>query len=177
MTRAALLALWCLTTAAAPLSDGIKVTPVVASDSRLLVSFSAAGAFDDAARTVLRSGLQLTYTYAIELRRPSVWVDPTVLAVTVAATVKFDPLTRTYQVSRLRDGRVERSEKLEHESQVRAWLTEFDGVRLDPPAPLAVNGDYYVRVRLRADPKGSFSLWPWRGDDADGRAEFVYIIR
>jgi hypothetical protein len=175
MRRAGALVVLSLAASAAAIAPGIKVTPAVATDGRLLVSFTAAGAFDDAAKTVVRSGLQLTYTYTVELRRPSLWVDPTLATITVAATVQHDPLTRTYQVSRLRDGQVERSEKLEQEAQLRAWLTEFQNVRLDPSSPLVLNEDYYVRVRLRATPKPSLSLWPWRGDDASGRADFAYI--
>jgi Domain of unknown function (DUF4390) len=156
-------------------SGEVKVTPVVASDGRLLVSFAAPAAFTEDARTVIKSGLTLTFTYVVELRRPAMWFDGTLGQITVAAQAKLDNLTRDYQVSKLRQGQVVKSDKVDQESQVREWLTQFDSVLLEPSTPLVVNGDYYVRVRLRAEPRSSFSLWPFRGDDATGRADFTFI--
>ena len=95
--------------------------------------------------------------------------------VTVAATAKFDPLGRSYQVSKFRQGQAVRSDKVEQESQVREWLTQFDSVLVEPADPLELNTDYYVRVRLRVEPRTSFSFWPWRGDDASGRQSFTFI--
>jgi hypothetical protein len=182
MIRAGLALAWGTAVALAAggvvssLSPGaLKVTPVVATDGRLLVSFSAAASFTEDAKTILRSGLQVMFTYTVDVRRPSIWFDPTLAEVTVAASAKFDALKRTYQVSKYREGEVIKSEGLDQESQVRAWLTEFDSLLLEPSSPLVLNAEYYVRVRLRADPKGSFSLWPWRGDDATGRADFTFI--
>ena len=167
----AMLLASCLTLFA----NGVKVTPVVASDGRLLISFSSPWTFNEDARTIVKSGLVLRLTYTIELRRPSLWLDPILAAIAVAADAKFDPLKRTYQVSRFREGQVVSSDKVEQESQVREWLTQFDNVLLEPSSPLVVNDDYYVRVRLRVEPRGSFSVWPFRGDDASGRAEFTFI--
>lgn len=161
--------------AAADVAVDLKVSPVVASDGRLLVSVALLTPLSDDAKTVLKSGLTLEYTYTIELRRPSVWFDPTLGMVTVAATAKFDPLARTYQVSRFRQGQAVKSDKVEQESQVREWLTQFDNVHVEPASPLELNTDYYVRVRLRVDPKSSFSIWPWRVDDASGRQSFTFI--
>jgi len=48
-------------------------------------------------------------------------------------------------------------------------------VLVEPAAPLELNTDYYVRVRLRVEPRTSFSFWPWRGDDASGRQSFTFI--
>ena len=153
----------------------LKVSPVVASDGRILVSFALLTPLTDDVKTVLKSGLTLEFTYTVELRRPSVWLDPTLGLVTVGATAKFDPLARSYQVSKFRQGQAVRSDKVEQESHVREWLTQFDSVLVEPVTPLEVNTDYYVRVRLRIDPKGSFSFWPWRGDDASGRQSFPFI--
>ena len=160
---------------AADLTVDLKVSPVVVSDGRLLVSFAQTEPLTDDAKAVLKSGLTLEYTYIVELRRPSVWFDPTLGMITVAATAKFDPLGRSYQVSKFRQGQAVRSDKVEQESQVREWLTQFDSVLVEPADPLELNTDYYVRVRLRVEPRTSFSFWPWRGDDASGRQSFTFI--
>jgi hypothetical protein len=161
-------------TAIAP-GPELKVSPVVASDGRLLVSFAWLSPLSDDWKTVLKSGLTLEFTYTIEVRRSSLWFDPTLGTLTVGATAKFDPLARAYQVSRFRQGQAVKSDKVEQESQVREWLTQFDNVLVEPAVPLELNTDYYMRVRLRVDPKGSFSFWPWRVDDASGRQSFTFI--
>jgi hypothetical protein len=153
----------------------IRVTPLVA-EGRVFASFSAAGALTDDARAVIQSGLQLTFTFDLALRRPStVWWDRTLAAVTVASSVKFDNLTGVYHVSKLEDRRVVWSERTTDDEQVRAWMTTFERVPLQPGEPLEPNADYYVRVRLHASPKRTFSLWPWGRDDGSGRADFTFI--
>ena len=38
-----------------------------------------------------------------------------------------------------------------------------------------LDAEYYVEVSLRASPKRTFSLWPWAGEEAFGRADFTFI--
>jgi hypothetical protein len=153
----------------------LKVTPVV-SDGKVFASIAAPGAFGDDAREMARSGLLVTYSYFIELRRPSTfWLDHTVAESTAAATVKFDSLSSVFQVSKLRDGKVVWSERTDKDSDVQAWMTSFDQVPLDPTEALEANADYYVRVRLRMSPHRTFSMFPWGHDDGTGRAEFTFI--
>jgi hypothetical protein len=94
---------------------------------------------------------------------------------TVAAQVKYDTLTRFYQVTKQTGSTVVWSERTSEDAQVRTWMTTFERVPLDVSEPLEPNADYYVRVRLHATPKRVFSLWPWGRDDASGRADFTFI--
>jgi hypothetical protein len=156
-------------------SADIRVTPLVA-DGQVFASFAAPSAVTEDARAVMRSGLQLTFTFAVELRRPAtVWWDATLAEVIVASSVKYDNLTGVYQISKLQGGRVVWSERTKDEAQLRTWMTTFERVPVQPAAPLEPNGDYYVRVRLHASPKRTFSLWPWGRDDGSGRADFTFI--
>ena len=153
----------------------IRVTPLVA-DGQVFTSFAAPAAMTEDARAVLRSGLPLTFTFAVALRRPAtVWWDATLAEVIVASSVKYDNLTSVYQVSKLQDGRVVWSERTKDEAQVRTWMTTFERVSMQPAVPLEPNADYYVRVRLHASPKRTFSLWPWGRADGSGRADFTFI--
>ena len=54
-------------------------------------------------------------------------------------------------------------------------MTTFEKVALVSPVPLEPNAEYYVQVRMHATPKRTFSLWPWSGDTASGRADFTFI--
>lgn len=154
----------------------IRVTPIIA-DGRVAASFTAAPGFGDDARAVVQSGLLLTMTFTVDLKRPSgFWWDRTVGSATVAASVKFDTLTGVYQVSKSLDGQVTWSERTDDLGHVRNWMTEFDRVPLAAGDRLEANADYYVQVRMRASPRRTFSLWPFFGaDDSTGRADFTYL--
>jgi hypothetical protein len=153
----------------------VKVTPVV-SDGKVFASFSAASAFNDGARELMKSGLLLTFTYIVELRRPStIWFDPMLGRTTVASSVKFDSLTGLHQVSKLQEGRVIWSQQTDKESDVRAWMTAFEKVALEVSEPLEPNAEYYVRVRLQRSPRSTILFWLWGRDDGSGRADFTFI--
>src|SRR2546425_9803003 len=82
----------------------ISVTPI-ARDGQVLVSFDLSDGFTADVRDAIQSGLPTTFSYEVELRRQtSTWFDRTVASVTVAATVRFDNLTRRYQMSHAIDG-------------------------------------------------------------------------
>jgi hypothetical protein len=172
------LLLLTFTIGSAAAGDDLKVTPVVA-DGRVLASFNAAQAWTPEAREVAQTGLALTFTFDVELRRPSaVWFDSTLAHVVVASSVRFDALTGSYHLSRFRDGRVVKSDSTRDERPAREWMTTFDQVALEPTQPLEPNVEYYVRVRLYASPKRTFSLWslwPWSRDSSSGRASFTFM--
>ena len=123
-----------------------------------------------------RSAQLLTFSYDIELRRPStIWFDSLAARTSISTSAKFDTLTGGYQVSRLRDGRVIRSERREQESEVRQWMTVVDQVQLEPESPLEPNAEYYIRVRMYMSPRRSVTVWPFGRNESSGRADFTYI--
>jgi hypothetical protein len=153
----------------------IKVTPVVTA-GQVLASFAAPDAFTDASRELVRSGVPLTFTFRVELRRPSaVWFDRTVASTRVVAKVKFDSLTAIFQVTKELDGHVTWSKSTQKEDEMRTWATAFESVPLKPDEALQPNADYYVRVQLDAHPPPTFSLWPFSRTDASGQARFTFI--
>jgi hypothetical protein len=158
-------------------AEPIQVTPVV-TDRKVTASFSAPASFGPDVQEMIQSGLLVTLTFTAELRRPStIWLDHSLSVVTVASSVKFDNLTGVYQVSKLERGKVVWSERTKDLAQVRSWMTTFDRVSLASDQPLEPNSEYYVRVRMQASPKRTFSFWfwPWSGDKASGRADFTFI--
>jgi hypothetical protein len=173
----ALSAAWLVATLAATASStgDIHVTPIVA-EGHVTVSFTAGASFGDDARAVIQSGLPMTMTFSIDLKRPSgFWWDRTVGSVTVAAAVKLDTLTGVYQVSKSQDGQVMWSQRTNDLDSVREWMTTFDRVPVSTGDRLEANADYYVQVRLRASPRRTLSLWPFGGDDGAGRADFTFL--
>jgi len=169
----------CWATAASVLlgaaDPAIRVVAVVTNGS-VTVSFTAAPVVDSDARAVVESGLLMTLTFTVDLRRPAhLWWDRTVASAAVASSVKFDNLTGVYKVSRMLDGHVTWSDRTSDFAEARRWLTTFDRIELSADSGLEPNGDYYVDVRMRASPRRTFSLWPWNPDDGAGRADFTFI--
>jgi hypothetical protein len=172
---AAVVGCWLAALAIVQAAGDIIVTPLV-TDGRVMASFAAGSTFDEDARELLKSGLPVTFAYAVELRNPSLlWFDGTLARVDVSASAKYDTLTDTYQVSKLRGEQVFWSESTRDQGQAGEWMTAFDRIPLEPSDALEPNRDYYVQVRLRRRPQRRFSFWPWGGDDATGRADFTYL--
>lgn len=176
--RAAFVLAACLVVVSHPLLAGggdIRVTPIV-TDGRVSATFSAPAVFSPELHAVVQSGLLVTFTFTVEMRRGSgLWLDHTVANATVAAAVKFDNLTGVYQVSKSQDGHVVWSDRTSEVASVRKWMTDFERVPLTATEPLESNVEYYLQVRMRASPKRTFSLWPFSADDGDGRASFTFI--
>ena len=151
----------------------LTVTPI-ARDGRVIVSFDLSDGYTPEVRDAIRSGLLTTFSYELDLRRDSALFDRTVASVTVAAVVRFDNLTRRYQMWRTVDGRVEEARPTEDQNAVRAWMTHFERVPLAATAALETNGEYYVRVRAHTRPHSAWLFWPWSGT-ALGQAKFTFI--
>jgi hypothetical protein len=151
----------------------LTVTPI-ARDGQVVVTFDLSDGFTDDVRDAIQSGLATTFSYEVDLRRGSAVFDRTVASVVIRAVVRFDNLTRRYQMSRTVDGRVEDARPTEDQNAVRAWMTHFDRIPLSPTAQLEPNGEYYVRVRARTRPHNAWFFWPW-GGTALGQATFTFI--
>src|SRR5262245_22544434 len=152
----------------------LSVRPI-ARDGQLFVSFDLTDAFSADVRDAIQSGLATTFSYDVELRRTTSLFDRTVVGLTVEASVRFDNLTRRYQMSRAIDGRVEDARPTEDQEAVRRWLTHFEQVPLSMTSSLEANGEYYVRVRARARPRNSWFFWPWDRSIVLGHAKFTFI--
>lgn len=153
----------------------VRVTPLIAG-GQVFASFTAPDTYSPDVREAVQSGLSTSLTYTVELRQSSlVWFDRTLASTTVAAAIKYDALTTSFQVTRMADGQVLSSDRTAKEDDVKKWATQFERVKLSSGDGLEANGEYYVRVRARATPHRSFVLWPWGRDDAAGRADFTFI--
>jgi hypothetical protein len=169
------VALWAATVVTLAAMTDVRVTPLV-TDGRVLASFIVEDAFSEDTEAVFASGLVLTFAFSVELKRPAtLWPDSTLSRAEVSSEGTFDTLTGTYHVSKRQDGQVVWSESTRESEQARVWMTEFQGIVLEPRDALEPNGDYYLRVGLFKRPRSRFSMWPWGRDDGSGRADFTFI--
>ena len=68
-------------------------------DGRVLVSFDLAGAYTEDIRSTIRSGLQTTFEYDVNLKRRALfWPDSVVASAILATVVRYDNLTEQYSV-------------------------------------------------------------------------------
>ena len=153
----------------------ITVAPQARGDS-ILVSFSTPRAVTPAIEQAIASGLPTTFTYDVELRRPSTfWFDKLVDSARIAVTVRFDPLTRRYHVTLLQDGRVAEERTTDHVEDVRRWVSVFERLPLFTTRELQEHTAYDVRVRGRTSPRHTWSFWPWARPSAHGSAGFTFV--
>lgn len=153
----------------------IRVTPL-ARDGQVLVSFTTDAAVNAEVEGAIRSGLPTTFTYDVELRRGSIfWFDKLMGSARIAVTVRYDNLTRRYQVSLMQDGRVAESRSTESADAVRRWVSIFESLPLFSTRELRSNTEYYVRVRGRTSPRNTWSFWPWARPSAIGSATFTFL--
>jgi hypothetical protein len=182
MRRRASLLLTCLVAATVAVSAGeqdVRITPIP-SEGRVLVSLAVRDAWTLGTREVLQSGITLRFEYEVELRRPApCWFfDPVLARARVSSWASSDKLMGGYKVTRMRDGRIVKSDRREQEADVRDWLTIVDQVALDPVEPLEPNAEYYVHARVTTSPRRSVSLWsvlPFGRDEITSRTTFTYI--
>lgn len=151
----------------------ISITPI-ARDGQVLVSFDMPSGFTPDVTDAIQSGLATTFSYEVELRRGSTVFDRTIAALTITATVRYDNLTRRYQMSRSFDGRIEDARPTEDQNAVRQWMTHFERIPISTTAALENNGEYYVRVRAHTRPHNGWFIWPWSGTTL-GHAKFTFI--
>lgn len=156
-------------------AQSIRITPVT-RDGQVLVSFDVADAFSEQVRAAVQSGLTTSFTFDVELRRgATLWVDRTIDVARVAASLKYDNLTRRYQISLTRDGRVEESWVTEDEEEARRAVTTFSRLPLFSTRKLEPNSEYYVRVKVRTKPHNALFFLPWDRDGVLGSATFTFL--
>jgi hypothetical protein len=153
----------------------ITVAPVARGDI-VLVSFSTSRVVTPSVEQAIASGLATTFTYDVELRRPSWWwFDKLVASARIAVTVVFEPLTRRYHVTLLQDGRVAEERTTDRAEDVRRWVSVFERLPLFTTRELEANTSYDVHVRGRTSPRRTWSFWPWARPSAHGSAGFTFV--
>jgi len=154
----------------------LQVAPL-ARGSEVLVSFKLAQEPNEEIRNAIHSGLTVSLVYKVDLRRSSaVWFDRTIASTVVTATVRFDNLTRKYDVRRAVDGRIDKADSKDREDEAWAWLTDqFERMPLFRSESLEVNAEYYVRIRAHTTPRIMSFVWPWQADDVVGLAKFTFM--
>ena len=162
--------------AAPPAAQNLQVVPLP-RDGEVLVSFKLNEPLTDKVRTAIQSGLTIKFVYRVDLRRSSaLWLDRTISSVVVAASVRYDTLTKRYLVSRALDGRIEDAKETPSEEVAWSSLTDdFARLSLFRNVSLEPNAEYYVRVSAHSTPRNASFIWPWAGDDAVGLAKFTFL--
>ncbi len=138
------------------------------------VSFQVTDAVSDAVRAAIQSGLPTTFAYDVSLQQSSRWwFDRTIAYMRLSAIVRFDNLTRRYQITFIEDGRVEEVRTTDDEARALQWLTEFHGRRLSAHR-LVDDGEYHVNVKAQTRPRMLGWAWPWTPGSVLGSVSFRF---
>jgi Domain of unknown function (DUF4390) len=163
-----------MTTIFAQGTQTLRVVPLV-KDDHVLVSFELTGGLTDEVRDAIKSGLKTTFTYTVELRLDvPAWVDRTIATASVATSVNYDNLTRTHEVVRMLDGRVDDALSTQDDRVVRTWMTSVTRFPLFSTSLLEPNRDYYIRVSATARPSNGSVFWPF-GSGPSAQSRFTFI--
>jgi len=153
----------------------VAVTPIW-RDGQLLVSFELTDGLTSDMVDAIQSGLPTSYAYDVEVRRgESSWFGRTLTSLTVTATVRFDNLTRRYQLTRTLGAHGETTSTTDNQDTVRRWLTRFDQLPVLTTTALEANSEYSVRVRVHTRPRNAWFWWPWDRGSFFGNAKFTFI--
>jgi hypothetical protein len=143
-------------------------------DGEVRVGFEVTDAVSDAVRAAIQSGLPTTFAYDVTLQQSSRWwFDRTIAYMRVSAVVRFDNLTRRYQITFIEDGRVEEVRTTDSEAIALQWLTSFQGRRLSSHR-LVEGGEYHVNVKAQTRPRMLGWAWPWTPGAVLGSVSFRF---
>lgn len=171
-----LLIVWSLAALPVAADDPAVRVETTIREGHVFVSFHVTGDVSEDVRASIQSGLPTTFAYDVVLREEtSWWFDRTIASARVSAVVRFDNLTRRYQVTFIEDGRVEEVRTTEDEATALQWTTMFRARRLASVRPLEHNGEYYVRVLAEARARGLSWPWPFGGASALGSVSFRFL--
>jgi hypothetical protein len=173
---APVLAMMFVAVAALTAADAEVVVTPIWREGQLLVSFELSDGITAEMRDAIQSGLPTSYAYDLEVRRGDAgWFAKPLLAMTITATVRFDNLTRQYQLTRTVGTQSESTSSTDNQDAVRRWLTRFDHVAVLTTSALEANGEYSVRVRVQTRPHNTWFVWPWDRGSVFGNAKFTFI--
>jgi hypothetical protein len=143
-------------------------------EGEVRVSFSVTDAVSEPIRAAIQSGLPTTFAYDVTLQQSSKWwLDKTIAYMRVSAVVRFDNLTRRYQITFIEDGRVEEVRTTDDEATAFKWLTIFQGRRLSSHR-LVEGGEYHVNVKAQTRPRMLGLTWPWAPGTVLGSVSFRF---
>jgi hypothetical protein len=155
--------------------QSIQVVPLT-RDGFVFVSFAVNGVVDEEIEQTIQSGLPTTFEYDVELRRQSaLWFDRSIGSVEVAATVRYDNLTRRYQISLQQDGRVFETRPTDKAAEVKEVVSTFRRLPLFTTRQLSANTEYHIRVVGHTRPRRKWFLPFWDRPAAFGSAKFTFV--
>ncbi len=166
-----------LTLAGAPLEAASieELVPLVRSDG-VFVSFRAGDAFNEEIERAIATGLEVSFRYNVELKRPrGIWPDGQVARREISATVAYDNLTKRYKLTREIDGKIDRTEVSADAEAMRRFMTTFESLRLFELSELEPNDSYYVRVKGVMRERNLLLLIPWDVGTGWRKARFDYV--
>jgi hypothetical protein len=134
-----------------PAAELRELVPTVA-DGQVLVSFTLAGAIDDALLARVQSGLPTGFTFEVELLRDRKhWWDDQIAGATLEVVAMYNAVAQEYLVNFKRDGKLVESRLARNRAELEAAMTRFERVPLFALANLDVGRDERMLLKARAE--------------------------
>lgn len=130
-------------------------------DGGVEVSFRVLDAFTDEVRKRIESGISVSFTHRVQAMHPRWWWwNRKVIARAVVTTVRFDPLTHQYHLTREQDERTVDEWSTDKFQEVTLWMTRLENVPLEI-SPEERGRIAHVRVRTEILGRRLLHVLPW----------------
>ena len=130
-------------------------------DGGVAVSFRVLNAFTDEVREKIESGISISFTHRLQAMHPRWWWwNRKVIARAVVTTVRFDPLTHQYHLTREQDERMVDEWSTDKFQEVTLWMTRLENVPLEI-SPEERSRITHVRVRTDILERRLLHVLPW----------------
>lgn len=134
-------------------------------DNEYYLSFRLQIYLDTETLEEIESGLETGFEYEIEVMRSRrFWFDNQVSRSKLKSSVKYDSLSRQYQLMLKVDGNVQRSSTTDKREEMQRWLTEIQDFRLGSISDFIPPEEHLVRVKSDLGPRFVLFFIPWGRD-------------
>ena len=135
------------------------------TDGEYRISFRLQTHLDLEILEEIESGLETGLEYRIEVVRPRrFWLDDRIWRRKLETSVKYDSLSRQYQLMLKVDGDVQLSSTTDNREEMQRWLTEIKNFRLGVTSDFMPPEEHLVRVKSDLGPRFVLYFIPWGRD-------------
>jgi hypothetical protein len=129
---------------------------------QLFASCKLKGAISQEVLHSIKNGSKVTLEYFIELKRSrKLWLDEAISMRIISVGIKYDSLTKQYNLTRAIDGKVINRYVTGSAEEMKKWVCNIPKLRLFSIGKLPQKSRYYLQVRANLSSPSFYQKSPW----------------
>jgi hypothetical protein len=129
---------------------------------QLFASCKLKGAISQEVLHSIKNGSKFTLEYFIELKRSrKLWLDEAISMRIISIGIKYDSLTKQYNLTRAIDGKVINRYVTGSDKEMAKWVCYMPKLRLFSIGELPQKSRYYLQVRANLSSPSFYQKSPW----------------